>query len=334
MRVRAWLGVGLALALAQAVVGGVCGNGFVETPEACDDGNRVSGDGCSAGCTPEGGFLCEAVAMSGGGSTTRCCPGRTNPVTGAVVCSCEGQASGSAAWRVSATCEAEDVDECRAGNGGCAPRAVCVNLDGRGGGPGRACLCPAGLYGDGVAACDVTRFAAVMTLGVWNLTAAAARPEAAWLEERVATFLAASYGALADVSAAYAAPARRLLQGGYDHVTVSLAAADWDAMVALAAEVNAGLVAAFLTSQAAGLYQIAVVQETTTLVRQAPSEYAFVADDAPGFLLESVAHAPGVAWAAATQLWRFVADFQAPAGRVHVLFATRNRAGAAQHDNA
>src|SRR4051812_816219 len=25
-----------------------CGNGFVTPPEACDDGNNVSGDGCSA----------------------------------------------------------------------------------------------------------------------------------------------------------------------------------------------------------------------------------------------------------------------------------------------
>jgi len=27
-----------------------CGDGVVETPEECDDGNRVSGDGCSGGC--------------------------------------------------------------------------------------------------------------------------------------------------------------------------------------------------------------------------------------------------------------------------------------------
>ena len=31
----------------------VCGNGVVEDGEACDDGNRVSGDGCSASCTVE-----------------------------------------------------------------------------------------------------------------------------------------------------------------------------------------------------------------------------------------------------------------------------------------
>jgi cysteine-rich repeat protein len=31
-----------------------CGNGVVELPEQCDDGNVVSGDGCDANCTPTG----------------------------------------------------------------------------------------------------------------------------------------------------------------------------------------------------------------------------------------------------------------------------------------
>jgi cysteine-rich repeat protein len=33
----------------------VCGNGIAELPEACDDGNTTSGDGCSATCTLEDG---------------------------------------------------------------------------------------------------------------------------------------------------------------------------------------------------------------------------------------------------------------------------------------
>ncbi len=32
-----------------------CGNGALDTDEGCDDGNNVSGDGCSAGCTDEDG---------------------------------------------------------------------------------------------------------------------------------------------------------------------------------------------------------------------------------------------------------------------------------------
>jgi cysteine-rich repeat protein len=32
----------------------VCGNGAVEAPELCDDGNLVDGDGCDSNCTPTG----------------------------------------------------------------------------------------------------------------------------------------------------------------------------------------------------------------------------------------------------------------------------------------
>jgi cysteine-rich repeat protein len=31
-----------------------CGNGIIEAPELCDDGNQVSGDGCDSNCTPTG----------------------------------------------------------------------------------------------------------------------------------------------------------------------------------------------------------------------------------------------------------------------------------------
>jgi cysteine-rich repeat protein len=30
-----------------------CGNGVVDAPEACDDGNRIHGDGCSTDCLSE-----------------------------------------------------------------------------------------------------------------------------------------------------------------------------------------------------------------------------------------------------------------------------------------
>ena len=35
-----------------------CGNGVIEASEACDDGNTVSGDGCSVGCSVEIGWEC------------------------------------------------------------------------------------------------------------------------------------------------------------------------------------------------------------------------------------------------------------------------------------
>ncbi len=41
--------------------GGVCGNALLEFGEDCDDGNRVSGDGCSVSCRLEEGWRCDRV---------------------------------------------------------------------------------------------------------------------------------------------------------------------------------------------------------------------------------------------------------------------------------
>jgi len=38
---------------------GACGNGIVEDPEECDDGNRDEHDGCSSTCVVENGWSCE-----------------------------------------------------------------------------------------------------------------------------------------------------------------------------------------------------------------------------------------------------------------------------------
>src|SRR5664279_3119569 len=35
-----------------------CGNGTLDSGEECDDGNNVSGDGCSMTCRQETGFVC------------------------------------------------------------------------------------------------------------------------------------------------------------------------------------------------------------------------------------------------------------------------------------
>ena len=40
-----------------------CGNGAIETGEACDDGNNNAGDGCSRSCTVETGFTCSATSQ-------------------------------------------------------------------------------------------------------------------------------------------------------------------------------------------------------------------------------------------------------------------------------
>jgi cysteine-rich repeat protein len=52
----------------------VCGNGIIETPELCDDGNDVNGDGCEADCTK--------TCVQGSGDT--CSDG--NPCNGTEVC--------------------------------------------------------------------------------------------------------------------------------------------------------------------------------------------------------------------------------------------------------
>jgi fibro-slime domain-containing protein len=41
-----------------------CGNGTIEPGEQCDDGNQVSGDGCSSTCQIEPGFSCKTVPKS------------------------------------------------------------------------------------------------------------------------------------------------------------------------------------------------------------------------------------------------------------------------------
>lgn len=46
----------------------ICGNGLLDAGEACDDGNRVPGDGCDATCTISAGFEC------GDGSPSYCSP--------------------------------------------------------------------------------------------------------------------------------------------------------------------------------------------------------------------------------------------------------------------
>src|SRR6185437_11449022 len=40
----------------------VCGNGQLDQNEQCDDDNTASGDGCSASCQVESGFVCTPTA--------------------------------------------------------------------------------------------------------------------------------------------------------------------------------------------------------------------------------------------------------------------------------
>ena len=38
----------------------VCGDAFQDPSEDCDDGNSISGDGCSSSCLEESGYTCNA----------------------------------------------------------------------------------------------------------------------------------------------------------------------------------------------------------------------------------------------------------------------------------
>ncbi len=48
---------------------GVCGDGIVDPNEACDDGNVAPGDGCSANCAVEHGFVCSSAKCADGHCT-------------------------------------------------------------------------------------------------------------------------------------------------------------------------------------------------------------------------------------------------------------------------
>ena len=80
-----------------------CSDGIVNEGEECDDGNQVSGDGCSSECKLENAsqFVC---TLSGQFGPTTCCPAKTNPVTLQKVCGCIGQASDNAGYLISSDC--------------------------------------------------------------------------------------------------------------------------------------------------------------------------------------------------------------------------------------
>lgn len=40
-----------------------CGNYMIDVPETCDDGNKVSGDGCNSSCYLEAGYLWNTTSL-------------------------------------------------------------------------------------------------------------------------------------------------------------------------------------------------------------------------------------------------------------------------------
>ena len=92
---------------------GICGNGIVQSGEICDDGNTVSGDGCSATCTIESGYKClngpatGPCTSGGGGSVVPICG--NGVVTGTELCDDGNITSGDGC---SATCTIESGYKC------------------------------------------------------------------------------------------------------------------------------------------------------------------------------------------------------------------------------
>ncbi|MEO0321831.1 MAG: DUF4215 domain-containing protein [Myxococcota bacterium] len=96
----------------------VCGDGAVGAFEACDDGNMMDGDGCSAGCTIEGGFDCT-------GMPSMCAPLCSNGVLDAGEACDDGNAADMDGC--SAACTIEAGFGCTVG-----PPSVCTPLCGNG----------------------------------------------------------------------------------------------------------------------------------------------------------------------------------------------------------
>jgi MYXO-CTERM domain-containing protein len=124
-----------------------CGDGAIEGAEACDDGDTDPGDGCSATCTLEPGWVCN-------GEPTTCadideCADNTDDcdalavctnTPGSFTCACATGYAGTGHGANGCT----DIDECAANTDTCDPAAMCTNTAGS-----FTCACPTGFTGDG-----------------------------------------------------------------------------------------------------------------------------------------------------------------------------------------
>ena len=52
------------LLIPSAALAAVCGDNVLESPEECDDGDLVAGDGCDSACEVETGYLCTEASFS------------------------------------------------------------------------------------------------------------------------------------------------------------------------------------------------------------------------------------------------------------------------------
>jgi cysteine-rich repeat protein len=144
--------------------------------EECDDGNMIVGDGCTPACKLEAGWICTQDANS----LTTCCPQLQHPGTLDYTCSCANmsQPIESMGYYISDQCVMHDTNECTGAINPCHPNAYCINHNAI-----QSCLltyecvCPPGMHGNGVDACDIRRFATGFTLLGNNLEYYSRHPE-------------------------------------------------------------------------------------------------------------------------------------------------------------
>ena len=102
-----------------------CANRMLEAGERCDDGNDISGDGCSSACAIEAGFSCDNLRMPSKCADENECSNGTNPCTqnatctntvGSFNCSCKSgyAADGKTCTRTS--CMGMRGNECQGGD--------------------------------------------------------------------------------------------------------------------------------------------------------------------------------------------------------------------------
>src|SRR5882724_2997625 len=124
-----------------------CGNGQLDSGEACEDGNGKAGDGCNA-CQLEPGYSCDNASLPSkcsdinecaAGGASNCDPQATCTNTpGSFSCTCKTGYSGDGK-------QCTDVNECAVGGGNtCDPHATCANTPGS-----FSCTCKPGYAGDG-----------------------------------------------------------------------------------------------------------------------------------------------------------------------------------------
>lgn len=321
--------------------GTICGNGVLENGEQCDDGNYRSGDGCSNECDTESGFLCQNVTVASGGGDfiiTQCCKALLNPVTNASTCSCVGQDSGSLFYSITQDCVKVDIDECVVANGGCAFNAVCINLDGTvSNSGGRKCICPEGLYGDGLERCDQFRYGVALTLSVKNITEVGNFLSISWIVDKVTESTFFNSSSILSISAMYLSHARHLLDTEYDHFTISLEVATWDTMQELVDEVNAELIAQYLSNETDGLNQITVLQEAVTVVDESPRSYLYAEKNTPAFFILNITYQSFYNQQyvpISDHAWEILLHTYTPSDVYSVLFLTKNFTGEAPTSHA